>query len=198
MKYIKNFLPVILLFFSYPLWAQSQYNYTVAQDYSITIHGGSNLHDWTETVTKADGTAAIRWNDNGSFDLDNLKLAIAASTITSTEGSVMNNKTYSALKTKKHPMITFTLSSPVKSIQADGKEHAVMASGMLSVAGVTRQVALHATALAAGHGKIVFEGSQAIKMSDYGISPPTALFGVLKVTNDVTIQFKTSFTANNY
>jgi hypothetical protein len=43
-------------------------------------------------------------------------------------------------------------------------------------------------------GKLVFEGSQKIKMTDYGVSPPTALLGVLKTDNDIVLNFKTNFT----
>jgi len=198
MNYIRNILPAMLLLFSPSLWAQSKYNYALAHDYSLTIHGGSNLHDWTETVGKSDGIGAVYWNDNGSFDLNGLKLIIEANSITSTEGSVMNDKTYKALKTGKYPAITFMLTSPVKSVQSDGKKYQVEASGTLTIAGVTKPVVLHATVTADTHGKITFEGSQPIKMSDFGIDPPTALFGMLKVTNDITVQFKTSFhTYNN-
>jgi len=44
-----------------------------------------------------------------------------------------------------------------------------------------------------GKSKLIFEGSQPISMSDYGISAPTALFGTLKTGNDITINFKVSF-----
>jgi hypothetical protein len=43
-------------------------------------------------------------------------------------------------------------------------------------------------------GKLVFEGSQKIKMTDYGVAPPTALLGVLKTDDDIVLSFKTNFT----
>jgi hypothetical protein len=46
-------------------------------------------------------------------------------------------------------------------------------------------------------GQLAFEGSQTIKMTDYGITPPTALFGTLKTGDEITITFKTNFTSTN-
>ena len=198
MNYLTSTLAFILIFFfSHSSPAQTNYNYLLAKNYSLVIHGGSNLHDWTETAGKASGTGIVSWNDNGSFDLNNLRLIVQVNSITSTEGSIMNNKTYKALDASRHPEITFALTSASKSIPADGKEHALTASGMLTIAGVTQPVTLHANVRAILHGTISFDGSQRITMSDYHIAPPTALLGALKVTNDVTLQFKTVFIANN-
>lgn len=199
MNSIKNILAVTcLLLFSHALRAQTNYNYALATDYSMNIQGGSNLHGWTEKVGKAEGSASVHWNDNGSFDLNNLELLIKANSITSSEGFVMNNKTYKALNAAQYPTITFVLTSASKSLPADGKEHELVVSGRLTVAGLTQPVALHAMVKATTHGTISFEGSQPMKMSDYRIDPPTALFGTLKVTNDVSFQFKTKFIDNNH
>jgi hypothetical protein len=46
-------------------------------------------------------------------------------------------------------------------------------------------------------GVMEFEGTQAIKMTDYSVNPPTALFGALKTGNDITITFKTDFSQSN-
>ena len=36
-------------------------------------------------------------------------------------------------------------------------------------------------------------GAQQVKMTDYGVDPPTALFGVLKTGDAITISFNTTF-----
>ena len=42
-------------------------------------------------------------------------------------------------------------------------------------------------------GTIDFSGSQKIKMTDYGVTPPKALFGALVTGDDITISFSTTF-----
>jgi polyisoprenoid-binding protein YceI len=66
-------------------------------------------------------------------------------------------------------------------------------NGNLTIAGVTRFVEMKAKVNMVGKGKLIFEGSQPIAMSDYGISAPTAIFGTLKTGNNITINFKVSF-----
>lgn len=192
MKSYRNLLIIIMLF----LWrsnATAQTNYLLNDGYSVTIHGGSNIHDWDETAGKVSGTSTISWNSNGSFNITAMKMEVDARSIKSSEGNTMNNKTYKALKADDHPAITFTLTSPLQSIKASQAGENVTASGDISIAGITHQITIHAKVTASPGGNVTIDGSQPIKMSDYKIDPPTALFGVLKVSDAITIHFKIEF-----
>jgi polyisoprenoid-binding protein YceI len=193
MKYIKNILPLIFILLGYQLPAQSIY--ALDPGYVFTIHGSSNLHDWDESAGSATANASFTWNSNGSFDVNSLNLSVAVESIKSTEGSIMNNKTYNALKSGKYPVINFVLTAPIKSITPNVNGNAVTATGNLTIAGVTKPVTIQAKVFTNGQNAVTFEGSQKINMNDFGIDSPTALFGMLKVTPDVTIKFKTSFIA---
>ena len=73
MKSSKNLLIIIVLFLCrVPVSAQT--NYVLNNGYSVTIHGGSNLHDWDETAGNIIGTGNISWNSNGSFDINAIKI----------------------------------------------------------------------------------------------------------------------------
>ena len=92
------------------------------------------------------------------------------------------------MKADNHPNITFKLEgvTPIKA-QADG--YTVTASGNLTFAGSTKKVELIAKGKSNGDGTITFSGSQKIKMTDFGIKPPTALMGTMKVGNEVEVVF---------
>jgi polyisoprenoid-binding protein YceI len=160
---------------------------------AVTILTSAN-HDWDEKVGSVAGDGAVEWNSDGSFDLTAMNIKMEVHSIKSTEGSIMNNNTYKALKADGNPEITFALSSPVKSIPSGA--HVIAAKINLSIAGVTKAIDMSVTATAQAHGDITFEGSKTIKMTDYGIKPPVALFGTLKTGDDITIKFKTVFTIN--
>lgn len=199
MNCIKRFVGVALWWWlgGLPVSAQSEYNYTLEKGYLLTIQGGSNLHDWTETVGRADGTSAVNWLGSGSFDLNGLRLIVEVQSISSTEGGIMNHKTYSALKIGQCPTISFVLTRPLKAVAASRDGAAVEAVGALTIAGVTRQVLLHAKVTAAGDQRITFEGTLPLKMSDYAIDPPTALFGTLKVADQITLCYRATFSAGH-
>lgn len=183
------FLPLFLICSA--VYGQS--NYIMSDDYAITIQGGSNLHNWVEKAGKASGNCEITWNSNGSAALNSLHLEIKSRSIVSTEGKLMNNKTYSALKAEKYPEITFTLSAPVKAILPDPRGYVFTVQGKLSIAGITKTLNIRVKAILTGHNKLTFYGTQQITMSDFGINPPKALFGMLVVYENLNISFKTSF-----
>jgi polyisoprenoid-binding protein YceI len=168
-------------------------NYTLAKDYTVTIHGTSNHDDWDETVGTVTGGSAVIINKDGSFDLDAIHLKMEVKSIKS-KSSIMNSKTYTALKANEDPEITFTLSAPVKAIKANATGTMVSATGTLNIGGVSKQVVMQVKVRMQTNEKLEFEGSHAIKMSDYGIKAPTALMGMLKTGDDITLNFKTNFT----
>lgn len=165
--------------------------YVLSKDYAVSIHGTSNLHDWDEKVVTVTGKSGVSWNNDGSFDLNAMDIKMDVHSIKSTEGAIMNNNTYKALKADNNPEITFALVEPVKSIPVG--THAITVKVNLSIAGVTNAVDMSVTATTQPHGDITFEGSKTIKMTDYGIKPPVALFGTLKTGDNITINYKTIF-----
>lgn len=195
---MKSFMTLLLLsasvFFinAFPIL---QDEYTLSNDYTFIIQGTSNLHDWTEKVQTASGVGVISLNKDGSFDVSSIRIKMNAYSIKSKEGSVMDNNTYKALKASVYPEIIFVLNAPLISISSSA-EKIISAKGKLTVAGVTNSIDLNVHAFIKSPGVFVFEGIHTIKMTDYNISPPKALLGTLKTGDEISIQFKTSFTKN--
>ena len=196
LKYILLFA-VNLLFTNATPPPSVKNTYTLTNDYAITINGTSNLHNWDEKVKTVTGTGMVNWNSDVSFDLESISIKMDVHSIKSDMGHIMNNNTYKALKADENPEIIFTLTTPIKSLQAKSSEKIISAKGNLTIAGVTKAVDMQVKISMPEHGKLIFEGSQSIQMTDYGIKPPVALFGTLKTGNTITINFKTNFLINN-
>ncbi len=173
--------------------ASDKRTYTLSKDYTVSINGTSNLHNWNEKVGIVSGDALINQNSDGSFDLEAINIKMDVHSIKSSEGSIMNNNTYKALKADVNPQIIFTLTLPVKSIQPILNDKMITAKGNLSIAGASKPVDMQVKIFMQKNGKLGFEGSQTIKMTDYSIDPPVALFGTLKTGNEITINFKINF-----
>jgi len=168
--------------------------YMLSKDYAVTILGTSNLHSWNETVQTVSGNCNVSWNSDGSFNLETLYLSMDVHSIKSDMGGIMNNNTYKALKASTNPQIIFSLSNPMELIKAGANANTISAQGNLTIAGITKPVTMQVKVSIQNHNLLSFEGSQAIKMTDYDIAPPTALFGTLKTGDAITINFKTNFT----
>jgi len=192
MKLLKKLcLPVVSIACIFAVPASS--TYTLSKDYTVTIHGTSNLHAWDEKVNTVSGDGTVNPNSDGSYNVTAIRIKMEVHSIKSDMGSIMNNNTYKALKADDYPQIIFALVAPVESIQVKAGEKTVMVKGNLTIAGVTRPVNVQVKIAMPEQRTLLFEGSQAIKMTDYGIKPPTALLGTLKTGNEITINFKTSF-----
>lgn len=183
-------LPVFLLAGTPPA-ATDQY--LLSGEYTVTISGTSNLRDWKETVGQVTGDMSAAQNEDGSIQLSSIRIKMNALSIKSDMGRVMDNKTHEALKASANPDIVFTLSNPLKLSQIRDRSNAIPVTGYLSLAGVCRPVIMMVKTFEIRHGSLVFEGSQSIRMTDFGVKPPSALFGTMRAAPDINIYFKTNF-----
>jgi polyisoprenoid-binding protein YceI len=76
----------------------------------------------------------------------------------------------------------------VVSSSGDGEQSLVM-QGTLRIAGRERVVRVPVVLQEQGDGAIRAQGALPILMTDYGITPPTALFGVLRTENRIVVKF---------
>lgn len=171
---------------------RAQNAYTLASDHKITIDGTSNVHDWTETAMTASGDASVLWNTDGSFVLKSFNLKVTVKSIKSDKGSIMDNKTYDALKADKHPYITFKMVS-VKSMTKSGTGWSVKVNGDLTIAGVTKNTDISGMVYVKENGKLTLDVSKPLKMTDFNVDPPTAMMGAMTVGDDITIRFKLNY-----
>jgi polyisoprenoid-binding protein YceI len=183
-------ITIIVAFWSY---AHSQTTYVTAGNQEIIIAGTSNVHDWEEKAETFGGAGMITWNADGSFNLSSLLVKIDCKAIKSSHGSIMDGKTYDALNADKFPTITYKLTTALMNITSSASGITINTVGQITIAGVTKPISMQVRVTANSGGQLLFEGTKAIKMSDFGVSPPTAFLGAMKVGDDVTLKFKASF-----
>lgn len=126
--------------------------------------------------------------DSGEIKAINyLYVEIPVKRIKSEEGDVMDNNTYLALKADEFPMIIYKLEK-INRITRRGESYVISATGNLSVAGVINKIDLTVIGKVNKDGSVDFNFSKKIRMSDYGIKLPKALFGLIKTGNEVMIK----------
>ena len=152
----------------------------------MSVHGTSTIHDWTSEVTDIKGSASLDVADGKLIGISALSIKVKVEGIESSKGRIMDNKTYKALESKDHPYIKFNLA--VAKITPKGDKLNIVANGPLTIAGSTKTVQIAAIGTYQG-GSLHFSGSKDLKMTDFGIDPPTAMLGTLKTGDDITIDF---------
>lgn len=162
----------------------------------VTIDGTTNLHPYsastaTVRVTRAHVSpvpAGAEFWDNALKPgvVDVFEIAIPAASLSSPKEGVDKNM-HKALKTEQYPDITFRLVRFEAKDNVPGTRRAV---GVLTIAGAEREVALDITTKRTG-GTLSVHGSLDLLMTDYGITPPKAMLGMLKTDPKVTVTFDT-------
>jgi hypothetical protein len=97
----------------------------------------------------------------------------------------MNEHLRKALKEKDFPKILFQMDR--YDISGDG--YNAMAFGKFSLSGETKPIKLHVALRSVSNEGIYASGKFPVKMKEYGVKPPSRLFGALKVSNEVTVSF---------
>ena len=157
---------------------------------SLTVEGTSTVHDWTceagsfvaAATAKTDAaSAAFQALQSVTFSMPSDALEC--------KNRTMNRKTRNALLSDEHPEVHYQMQkSDVVSSSDDRVELSV--SGTLSVAGQDRTVEMTVTATDQDDGSVLVNGSLPLKMTDFGIKPPTALLGTLKTGDEITVHFE--------
>jgi len=150
---------------------------------SMTIYGTTNVHDFKTKVEQIKGELVV----NNSKKVQSLTIEIPVRSIKSGE-KLMDNKTYEAFKDGKYPTILFQLTD-VASLQITGDDINVIVNGNLTIAGVTKRISFKTTGKNTKPGAYEFKGSIALKMTDFKMKPPTAMLGVMKVGDAITLKY---------
>jgi len=184
---IRNILfTTALIIFSGALMAQTKVE---VQSVDMTIAGTSTLHDWTSSVNEVYAEGKVTLDGNQLQGINNLVVTIPVTSIKSDKGSnTMDNKTYKALESDDHPNIVYLLKK-VNSMKPTNGGYQLDTQGELKIAGGSELINMTVNATVLGNGDIRFEGSEDLKMTDFGIDPPSALLGTIKTGDEITINF---------
>ena len=190
----RNLIAILListLWFGYTSVVTKSYQIDKSKT-SVEVSGTSSLHNWETTVTNFDGNLIAQLGANNTIEgISDLKVNFYAKSFSSGK-SGMDTKTTEALKASTFPLISFKIIS-ITDKKMISKVQQFTASGNLTIAGVTKPVSVSSFCAMGANGEIYFQGSKSIDMTQFGITPPTALMGTLTTGKDVTITFKLYF-----
>jgi polyisoprenoid-binding protein YceI len=146
-------------------------------------------------MEKTSGQATFGFGEDGQLSIEGLKITLKAEDLKS-EHNGMDKNAYKAMKTDKFPNIVFEMTR-LENVSKNGEGYKVSCSGKLTVSGTTKTVSLPASVKINPDGSLTCSGSKAMKMTDLGIDPPTAVFGTIKTGDDITIVYKATFNKSN-
>ena len=188
-----HFLAVALFVAPYISVIAQETQWVVADGSSFTIDGTSNLRNWSATSNQVQGTLAFSETFR-QFAFPQLDEKVTSLSFKlegkSLDGSNtgMNPTMHRALKVNAHPEITYELTE-AKVTEVNESSFYLETTGTLTVAGKAQDVAMVVMGQPQDGGQYTFTGKHDLKMTQFDIQPPTALFGQIEAGDDITVKF---------
>ncbi len=177
-KFIYQTTALLICFGAFQLAAQNGDYSLDTSESTMSVLGTSTLHDWESVVEEVSAQATVKGKS-----LTNVSLQAVVKSIKSGKAG-MDSNTYKALKADDYPEITFV----AEKLKASGSSLA--GDGQLTVGAVTNDITVDLTYEELSDDAFKVTGEIPMKMTDFGITPPTAMLGAIKTGDDVTIKFE--------
>lgn len=107
----------------------------------------------------------------------------------------INRDMRDALKAKRYPSVTYSLDS-YRLVGERGLGQWVETTGKLTVAGVTRNVTIRLLGHPDQRHGMRITGQYQLEMTDYDVTPPSPMMGLIKVNKHLDIHFDVYFRAD--
>ena len=193
-----SILPIIFLFALHGLVevAHSQITYIPDVESRLWIEGRSNINEFECQANQYFGEATLFDSDDQVEFLQDDQERVFLQVEIKVDGfecgrSRMNRDLQEALKSSEFPEITFLFdSAEIQGMpSANDQAFELEVRGSLTVAGNTRDIRFNTRAYFLEAHKVRAIGKTTIKMSDFDVVPPTALMGLIKANDELTVNF---------
>ena len=181
---------LFLLIFSISwLAVAAQSNYTIDTIPTISIKGTSTLHDWTVAAgTVTDYPTSLTLGITDGARIDSFSFSVPVANLDGGRGPSMNAKIQKAFVVETNPTITYQQVGTA-AIKKDESGTTVTSAGNLTMAGVEKEIEV-ILLVSESAGVLILKGSKDLKMTEFGMTPPSAMFGQIQTADDITVHFE--------
>jgi polyisoprenoid-binding protein YceI len=174
--------------------AQETARVVVSPESKLMIEGTSNLHGWAcrtqdlNATIDIDAAAAAQLNSAPPKALKRVQIKVPVKSLKCGHGA-MDDNLYKALGADATPDITYILAT-FDAVPGDTKDSfSLKTVGTLTINGKEQSITMEVVATRLADGTVRAKGMVPVKMTDFGIKPPTAIFGRLKTGDEVKVNF---------
>lgn len=177
----------------------------------LVLQGSSNVAPWKCSGTTLDGTMEVaaplsrintlidRIEDGNvarltaqtaTFPRPTFALQVPVTTLRCGNRQ-MERDMYRALRSDSFPTIEFTFDQLIGGINhdLDAGTYRARITGVLSLAGAKRNVSVDVEATRIARDRFRLQARLPLRMTDFRITPPTALFGMVRAKDDLIVHF---------
>jgi polyisoprenoid-binding protein YceI len=156
----------------------------------LWFDGTSTVRNWTCAAPRVDVAIDAEANAPtavlaGQKAVKSVQLTVPVAQLDCNGNGRMNEHMWKALNAERHAQIAFAMTGYDL---AAGQPTRGTVNGTLTLNGQARPISFPVEFTASGTA-LRMQGSYALKMTDWGVAPPTLMLGALKVGETVTVRF---------
>ena len=185
-------IPALAIAVTLPVlaWTSVFERLTLQPESRLWVEGTSSIKSFSCKATDVDAMVdgapnAIAQVTAGEKGVNTVRVRVEAAKLECGNGT-MNDHMRKALKADVNPVIDFELASYDVNRTGDGVTGTL--TGTLSLGGVQKPISIAAVGKSEGDALRV-TGAYPLTMTDYGLKPPSLMFGRIKVGQTVTVKF---------
>ncbi|HEY9226817.1 MAG TPA: YceI family protein [Gemmatimonadaceae bacterium] len=175
--------------------AQETARVSVSPESKLWVDGTSSLHGWTcrtqslDATIELDAKAAAQLTTAAPSALRRVQVKVPVKSLKCGHGG-MDNNLYKALNADAAPEISYIMASFEPALGEANEAFGLKTVGSLTIAGTERRITMDVSATRLADGSIKTTGVVPIKMTEFGVKPPTAMFGRIKTGDEVKVNFE--------
>ncbi len=178
-------LPALVVLVA-PIYAQTT-EYTIVTESSMQVDGTSNqTPEWSVYATEIQGSVGL--GEEGM--VESVRLVVPSKMMKSKKSPIMDRGMYGALKADEYPEIVYELASVSDYAVSNDGTFTLNATGNLTIAAATNEIVVPVEGVHQEDGRILFAGTHSLLMTDYGLKPPSLMFGAYRTGDELTISFE--------
>lgn len=186
---MRRLIPLLLMLVVSAVAGAETTQFVAGSASRLVLLGSSNVKDWRCSGTTLDG----RMDVAGEEIIDGIEFFRLRVPVQSLRcgNRQMERDMYRALRSEQNPIIDFQFRELIGVVERgldDGRYRATIA-GELSLAGARRRVRVPVEAVRIAPDRFLLRARLGLRMTDFRITPPTALFGMVKAKDDLEVQF---------
>lgn len=181
----------------------SQMRYTVLRSSKLFLKGTSNVNAFTCNCEDRFPAQTFQVENGGKHArFSNVRLRMRTRKFNCQNGKI-DRDMHKALKADAYDFITIELLetwyNPEQLKNAGNNQwFAVKAKVKLTITDVTKEQFIEAEAKKTAENQFTLRGEKSLKMTEYGIDPPGALFGLIKVNDLITFHFNLDISLEDF
>ena len=187
MKKLSIAIGSVSILFSVAIGAQLAFApLSLSKTSKVWVDGTSNVRSFSCAAATIQADVAGETTGEPGSAVKSATLVIPVASLDCKNGT-MNEHMLKALKAKTNPTIVFRLASYELAKQADVVR--VTLAGTLAMGGVEKPVSMTVEASEGASGMLHVVGTHELRMTEWGLKPPTLMLGTMKVDERVKVGF---------